>query len=405
MLIKNAKIVLNGNEEIKDILIEDGKIKSIEKNIEISNLKNNSHEIIDAQSNYVLPGIIDPHVHLRDPGLTHKEDFTTGSMACAKGGITTFFDMPNTIPNTTTKDLLLEKKKLHKGNSYVDYGFWFGGSKTNNSKEIKKSQNDAIATKIFMNVSTGNMLVEEDKILEDIFKNSKIVGVHAEGEMVKKAISLAEKYSVPLYLCHLSTKKEIEYLKNAKKKGLKVYGEVTPHHLFLNEEDAIKNPLLRMKPELKTKEDNKALWNAIIDGTIDTIGTDHAPHLLKEKKEKLTFGIPGAENSLEMMLKNVKNGKITLTKLQKIMSENAAKIFGLKNKGKIELGYDGDFVIIDINNSEKITNKNIISKCGWTPYENIEKGGKILMTIVRGNVVYNSSLKNKFINKIGKEVV
>ncbi|WP_300358500.1 dihydroorotase family protein, partial [Fusobacterium sp.] len=340
MLVKNCRLIIDGIEQIKDILIENEKIVSIEDEI----LKKDCGEIIDAEGRYVIPGVIDPHVHMRDPGLTHKEDFTTGSMACAKGGVTTFFDMPNTVPNTITKDNLLEKKKTHIGTSYVDYGFWFGGSKTDNHNEVKEVQNDVVATKVFMNVSTGNMLVEDEKVLENIFKSSKLVGVHAEGEMVQKAISISEKTNVPVYLCHLSTEKEIEYLREAKAKGLKVYGEVTPHHLFLNEKDVEKNPLLRMKPELKTERDNEALWEGILDGTIDTIGTDHAPHRIEEKIEKLTFGIPGVENSLEMMLKAVKCDKISFEKLIKIMSENTAKIFGIKNKGKIALGYDADLV-------------------------------------------------------------
>ena len=398
MLIKNCRMIIDGEEQFKDILVENEKIVSIED--DLSGVS--SDEIIDAAGNYVISGVIDPHVHMRDPGMTHKEDFTTGSMACAKGGITTFFDMPNTVPNTITEETLLEKKKLHKGKSYVDYGFWFGGSKADNHDEVKKVQDKVIATKVFMNVSTGNMLVEDEKVLEDIFKNSKLVGVHAEGEMIPKAISLSEKLDVPVYLCHLSTKEDVQYVREAKKKGLKVYGEVTPHHLFLNISDVEKNPLLRMKPELKTKEDNEALWEGILDGTIDTIGTDHAPHRIEEKKAKLTFGIPGAENSLEMMLKAVRCDKISLEKLMKIMSENTAEIFGLKNKGKIAVGYDADLVIVDMTTEEIISQENVISKCGWTPYEGFEKGGKILTTIVRGNVVFNDG---KFINKIGKEVI
>ena len=398
MLIKNCRIIIDDTEQIKDILIEKEKIVSIENDLS----KVSSDEIIDAEGNYVIPGIIDPHVHMRDPGLTHKEDFTTGSMACAKGGVTTFFDMPNTIPNTITKNELMKKKEIHKGTSYVDYGFWFGGSKEDNHKEVIQIQDKVIATKVFMNVSTGNMLVEDDEILENIFRASKLVGVHAEGEMVKKAILLSEKTNVPVYLCHLSTKEEVQVVREAKKKGIKVYGEVTPHHLFFNVDDVERNPLLRMKPELKTKEDNDALWEGILDGTIDTIGTDHAPHRIEEKQEKLTFGIPGVENSLEMMLKAVKCDKITFEKLMKIMSENTANIFGIKNKGKIALGYDADLVIVDINTEEIIKKENVISKCGWTPYEGFEKGGKILTTIVRGNVVFNDG---KFINKIGKEVI
>ena len=398
MLIKNCRMIIDGEEQFKDILVENEKIVSIED--DLSGVS--SDEIIDAAGNYVISGVIDPHVHMRDPGMTHKEDFITGSMACAKGGITTFFDMPNTVPNTITEEALLEKKKLHKGKSYVDYGFWFGGSKADNHDEVKKVQDKVIATKVFMNVSTGNMLVEDEKVLEDIFKNSKLVGAHAEGEMIPKAISLSEKLDVPVYLCHLSTKEDVQYVREAKKKGIKVYGEVTPHHLFLNVSDVEKNPLLRMKPELKTKEDNEALWEGILDGTIDTIGTDHAPHRIEEKKAKLTFGIPGAENSLEMMLKAVRCDKISLEKLMKIMSENTAEIFGLKNKGKIAAGYDADLVIVDMTTEEIISQENVISKCGWTPYEGFEKGGKILTTIVRGNVVFNDG---KFINKIGKEVI
>lgn len=397
MLIRNCRLIIDGNEEIRDILAEKGKIAAIEKNIE-----GNYENVIDACGNYVLPGIIDPHVHMRDPGMTHKEDFTTGSMACAKGGITLFFDMPNTVPNTITKEALEDKKKEMKNKSYVDYAFWFGGSRADNHEAVKSVQNEVIGTKVFMNVSTGNMLVEDEKVLESIFRNSKLVGVHAEGEMVKKAIELSERCDVPVYLCHLSTKEEVEYVREAKKKGLKVYGEATPHHLFLNVEDVEKNPLLRMKPELKTKEDNEALWAGIIDGTIDTIGTDHAPHRIEEKKAKLTFGIPGAENSLEMMLKAVRCEKISLDKLIKIMSGNQAEIFGLKNKGKISVGYDADLVIVDMTTEEVISQDEVVSKCGWTPYEGFEKGGKILTTMVRGNIVYNNG---EFINKIGKEVI
>ena len=400
MLVKNCRLVIDSTEQVKDILIKDEKIAAIEDNIPAEL----DEEIIDAKGNYVISGVIDPHVHLRDPGLTHKEDFTTGSMACVKGGITLFFDMPNTVPNTITKEALAEKKAMHKGKSYADYAFWFGGSKADNHEDVAEvvKANQAVATKVFMNVSTGNMLVEDDTVLENIFKASKIVGVHAEGEMVEKAIALSEKCNVPVYLCHLSTKEEVKMVRKAKAKGLKVYGEVTPHHLFLNVDDVEKNPLLRMKPELKTKEDNEALWAGIIDGTIDTIGTDHAPHRIEEKREKLTFGIPGAENSLEMMLKAVKCGKISLEKLMEIMSRNTADIFGIKTKGRIAVGYDADLVIVDMNTNEIITNESVVSKCGWTPYENIEKGGKILTTIVRGNVVFNDG---KFINKIGKEVI
>lgn len=400
MLIKNCKTVIEGKETIVDILIADGKIKDIGKNLPSQNFT-----ILDAKENYVLPGIIDAHCHMRDPGLTQKEDFSSGSKACARGGVTTFLDMPNTIPNVITSEILKKKKELALGNSYVDYGFHFGGAKTDNGTEIEKVKNQVASTKIFLNMSTGDMLIEDDIVIENIFKKSKIISVHAENKMVEKAIELCEKYDKTLYLCHLSTKKEVELLKAAKIRGAKIFGEVTPHHLFLNIEDfnrCEKNKmLLNMKPDLKTKSDNEALWKGIADGTIDTIGTDHAPHLLEEKLDKITFGIPSVENSLEIMLKGVDDKKITLNRLIEVMCENPAKIFNIKNKGEIKIGYDADFVIIDKNDNSKINESPVVSKCKWTPYGDFTRGGKVLTTIVRGQIVYSD---NKFFEKIGREI-
>lgn len=396
MLLKNCKILYQGEEKIRDILVEKGKITKIFTCTEVEEL--DIDEIIDMDENWVLPGVIDVHTHMRDPGLSYKEDFETGSKACARGGITTFIDMPNTVPNTTTKEILDDKERNSKKRSYVDYGFHFGGSKLDNSEEIKKVRDRVASTKIFLNMSTGDMLVEEEKVLENLFKESKIISVHAEEEMVDKAIDLARKFKKPLYLCHLSKKSEVEKLRNAKKEGLKIYGEVSPHHLFLD--SSMANSLLIMKPELKSKEDNEALWLGLKDGTIDTIGTDHAPHTLEEKKSKMTYGIPGVENSLEMILKGL-DKKIDMVTLQKIMSENPAKIFGIAGKGKIEVGYDADLVVVDLNNKVVIRNEDVVSKCGWTPYNGIVGGGKVLLTMVRGHIVYDGK---KFIKKIGEGV-
>ena len=400
MIIKNAKLACNNN--IASIIIRDGKIKKIDIN---NNNDIKDDVIIDANYNYVLCGIVDPHVHMRDPGLTHKEDFYSGSKAAARGGVTTFLDMPNTIPNTITKEKLEEKKNMMIGKSYVDYGFHFGGSKSDNSEDIKQIIDKAASTKIFLNASTGNMLVEDDKILYKLFEASKIVTVHAEEKKVDKAIEIARQTNTPLYLCHLSLESEINSLKRAKDSGMIIYGEATPHHLFLNTEDVNKNDknkmLLRMKPELREKSDNKALWNAILDGTIDTIGTDHAPHLLSEKLEKLTFGIPSVEHSLELMFNKVKDATIDIKLLTKIMSENAAKIFAIKNKGLLKEGFDADFVIADLNDESIIEEKDIITKAAWSPYIGFKRGAKVITTIVRGNVVYNNG---KFYEGFGKEV-
>lgn len=396
MLIKNCRILLDGVEVIKDILVEERKIAKIFNCSEVEEL--DIDEIIDVEGKWVLPGVIDVHTHMRDPGLSHKEDFETGSKACAKGGVTTFIDMPNTVPNTITEEILVEKEKKSLGRSYVDYGFHFGGSKKDNSAEIKKVRGRVASTKIFLNMSTGDMLVEDEKILENLFRESKIVSVHAEEKMVERAIDLARKFRKPLYLCHLSKASEVELLKQAKEEGLKVYGEVAPHHLFLNEKDA--NNLLIMKPELKSEEDNEALWRGIKEGVIDTIGTDHAPHLLSEKEAKTTFGIPGVENSLELMLTEV-GKRLSMKKLQEIMCENPAKIFGIKNKGKIQVGYDADFAVVDISDKYVIKNSDVVSKCGWTPYENMKTGGRVVGTIVRGKLVYDGK---EFLNKEGKGV-
>ena len=401
MLVKNCKLVVENNQEIiRDILIEDGVITKIDENIQAE-----GHEIVDAQSNYVLPGIIDVHTHMRDPGLTHKEDFTSGSKACARGGVTTFIDMPNTIPVTVTEKALMDKKDMMVGRSYVDYGFHFGGSKKDNSEEIKKVLDKVASTKIFLNMSTGDMLIENEKVVENIFRESKIISVHAEEGMVEKAIEFCKKYDKELYLCHLSKASEIELLRKAKAEGVKVFGEVTPHHLFLNVDDVNATErskmLLRMKPELKEKSDNEALWKALADGTLDSIGTDHAPHLIEEKLAKLTYGVPSVENSLEMMLNGVKENRITFERLIEVMCKNPAKIFKIKNKGNIAVGYDGDLVIVDINDNSPIKDDKVITKANWTPFENCNRGGRVLTTILRGEIVYN---KGNFNGIHGREV-
>jgi len=401
MLVKNCKLVVENNQEIiRDILIEDGVITKIDENIQAE-----GHEIVDAQYNYVLPGIIDVHTHMRDPGLTHKEDFTSGSKACARGGVTTFIDMPNTIPVTVTEKALMDKKDMMVGRSYVDYGFHFGGSKKDNSEEIKKVLDKVASTKIFLNMSTGDMLIENEKVVENIFRESKIISVHAEEGMVEKAIEFCKKYDKELYLCHLSKASEIELLKQAKTEGVKVFGEVTPHHLFLNVDDVNATErskmLLRMKPELKEKSDNEALWKALADGTLDSIGTDHAPHLIEEKLAKLTYGVPSVENSLEMMLNGVKESRITFERLIEVMCKNPAKIFKIKNKGDIAVGYDGDLVIVDINDNSPIKDDKVITKANWTPFENCNRGGRVLTTILRGEIVYN---KGNFNGIHGREV-
>ena len=399
-----------------EILINGEIIQKISENIDESRFENNENtKIIDIEEKLVMPGVIDVHTHMREPGITYKEDFTTGSRACAKAGITTFYDMPNTIPTTTTLENLLEKKKLASEKAIVNFGFHFGGSKNDNVEEIKKvlSSGEANTVKIFMNVTTGEMLIEDDDILKKVFKNSKLVLVHAENEMIDKAIELNKNCGKGLYVCHIPSENELKKVINAKKnnelntKEHPIYAEVTPHHLFLNteiRESTERNKmLLRMKPELREKSDNEFLWEAINRGEIDTIGTDHAPHLISEKLKKITFGMPGVETSLALMINAFNEGKISLEMIQKLMCENPAKIMKIEKRGKLEEGFFADIIVVDTQKEWIVAvDDRIESKCGWTPYENWKLKGKNTLTIVNGEIVY----KNGKINDIhkGKEI-
>lgn len=399
MLIKNCNLISEGQKGIVDIHIENGVIKAIGPNL---NIKDN--EIIDAQSHLVIPGIIDAHCHFRDPGLTYKEDFLSGSQACAKGGVTTFIDMPNTKPQTTTYELLIDKINLAKQKSIVDFGFHFGAG-SDNVEEIKKANHLVASTKIFFNLSTGDMMIKDKEALEKIYAASKMVSVHAEDESLDIAIQLAQQFNKPLNVCHVSSTRDISVCENAQRQGLNINVEVTPHHLLLNEDvwsnNKMMKHLLLTKPHIRTKQDNLSLWQAIKNNVISSIGTDHAPHLWNEKISEEKYGIPSIEFSLELMLKYFQAQNISLALLVELMCHQPARFFKIKHKGFIKQGYDGDLVIIDLNNQSMITNDEVVSKSKWSPYHGTVRQAKVLTTIVRGNVVYQNGVFNKH---QGKEI-
>jgi dihydroorotase len=394
-LLKNCKIVQDGKEHVCNILIEDGKIAGIGRGVE------RKGRVIDIAGKHVLPGIIDPHVHFREPGLTHKEDFRTGSRAAAAGGVTTFLDMPNTKPPTFTIGLLDEKRRLAGQKSIVNFGFHFGASADGNVGEIRQVSN-VPGVKVYMNATTGNLLVEDRQLLEKVFCTANRVAVHAEREMVGKAILLREKTGTPLYLCHISMKSEIEEIRQAKKKHPKLYAEVTPHHLFLSEKDDTSS-LTKVLPSLKTRRDQDALWDAISDGTVDTIGTDHAPHTLEEKQgDNIPSGFPSIETRLPLLLDAVNKGRLSLTRLTELCCHNPARIFNIRNKGFIRDGYDADLTVVDMELVKEVRNQELFTKCGWTPYNGMTLKGWPVMTIVNGNVVYGNGVIDE--SHRGKEV-
>lgn len=391
LLIKNGQVFTNGKLELLDILIEDGKIKKLTKE------QANAKKVIDASNKIILPGMIDCHVHFRDPGFPNKEDFLSGSKAAAKGGVTTILDMPNNKPPTIKIKDLNKKRAIAKRKSLVNYGFHFGCS-DNNINEIKKLNNVA-SVKIYLNETTGNLIVNKSTTIAKVLNNAKFVTVHAEDSSLKKIVLIAKKLRKKFYMCHISSKRELKYIRANKKS---IFVEVTPHHLFLTKKDR-KNmgPFAYMKPILKTKEDQRYLWDALQTGYIDVIASDHAPHTYEEKKKFKPAGVPGVETTVPLLLDSVNKQKIFIQDMVRYVSENPAKIFKIKHKGFIKEGYDADLMIVDMDMKKKIRNQDMATKVKWSPFEYKLIVGWPVMTIVNGNVVYD---KGKFFNFKGKEV-
>lgn len=376
-------------------------------------------ETIDGTGLHLIPALIDPHVHFRVPGAEHKEDWRSGARAAIAGGVTTVLDMPNNTPVCTTVDRLREKKKLiHAQLTEVEiplrYGLYLGADK-NAVNEIAPSKNECVAIKIFMGSSTGNLLVDDnasfEKICEIAARENMLVAVHAEDEAsiqenikkivnsdvavhsnirdrnvavtaLKKAIAATKKYGNRLYILHASTKEEVELVRQAKNEGLPIFLETTPHHLFLNESFyTTLGTKAQMNPPLRTDEDQEALFAGIMDGTIDTIGTDHAPHTLEEKNlpyGKAPSGVPGIETLLPMLITAAFEGKISLEKIIEVTSRNAQKIFKLES--------NDDVVLVDMNTEREVIGKNLKTKCGWSPFEGWKLKGWPVYTVLKGKV-------------------
>lgn len=345
-----------------------------------------------------LPGLIDPHVHLREPGATHKEDFETGTMTAIAGGYTTLLDMPNNPEPTISLDALQRKTELAGNRIYCDVGFHFGAT-AKASKYFETVKNRVFGLKVYMNHTTGPLLVEEPDDLETIFSTwprNRPILVHAEGKTLCNAIDLAEKHKQRLHVCHLATEEEVLMVKSAKEAGLAVTCEVTSHHLFLTENDVLdKGAFAVMRPPLATQKDQKALWDNL--DVIDMIASDHAPHSREEKlnSEKPPFGIPGLETTLPLMLTAVSQGRLSLDRLVELTSTNPKRIFNIGDMPET-------YTVVDLKHSYIVDSKNLKTKAGWTPFEGMRVVGKVAKVVLRGNVVFDG--ENVLQPAIGKVV-
>ncbi|WP_313214025.1 dihydroorotase [Soonwooa sp.] len=427
-LIKNVKIVNEGQIFESDLLIENDLISKIAKNIPESE----ADKVIDATGKYLLPGVIDDQVHFREPGLTHKGDIASESKAAIAGGITSFIDQPNTLPNAVTQELLEEKYKLGADKSYANYSFSMGGTNDNLEEVLKTNPKNVAAIKLFLGSSTGNMLVDNPETLEKIFGSTKmLICVHCEDEDTikentekykseygddipvkfhhlirsaeacykssSKAIELAKKTGARLHIFHLSAAKEMDLFQNdIPLKDKKITAEVCVHHLtFTNDDYETKGALIKWNPAVKTQKDKDGLWEALLDDRIDVIATDHAPHTWEEKQNvytKCPSGAPLVQHSLVLMLENYHRKKISLEKIVEKMCHNPAILFELDKRGFVKEGYKADLVLVDMDNPWTIEKNNILYKCGWSPLEGTNLKSKITQTFVNGHLAYDNGI-------------
>ena len=434
ILIKNATIVNEEKIFKSDLLIVDDLISQISSNISTPN----DCKVIDALGKILIPGLIDDQVHFREPGLTHKATINSESKAAVAGGITSFIEMPNTVPQTTTINELNKKFEIADKSSYANYSFMFGATNSNLDEIKKVNKNEVAALKIFLGSSTGDMLVDDQQILRDIFSTTDlIIVVHSEDEQIikenlkkyktkynsnipfechskirseeaclkstKKIIELAKETNARLHVFHLSTKVESLLFQNdIPLEEKKITSEVCVHHLWFSDKDyKDKQSFIKWNPAIKTDNDREGLWNALLDDRIDVIATDHAPHTLEEKSKPYLdcpSGGPLVQHALVSMIQHHLNNKISLQKIVTKMCHNPAILFQIKKRGYIRKGYYADLVLIDINKPWTVKKENILYKCNWSPFEGLQFDSQVTHTIVNGKLVYENGLFNSILS-------
>jgi dihydroorotase len=424
-LIKNGLVINEGKKVHQDLLVVDGIIEKIG-----NDLSDSQATVIDAEGLYVMPGWIDDQVHFREPGLTHKGELYTESRAAVAGGITSYMEMPNTVPNALTQELLDQKYQRAAQVSLANYSFFMGASNDNIEEVLKTNPKNVCGVKVFMGSSTGNMLVDAPETLTKIFSEvPMLIATHCEDEATIRrntaifsekygedvpiemhpvirdeeacylsssmAVDLAKKYGARLHILHISTAKELSLFRNDMPLTEKrITAEACLHHLWFSEEDyATKGSFIKWNPAVKKASDREAIWEAVNDGRIDVLATDHAPHTIEEKKQsyfKAPSGGPLVQDALLALLEKSKQGKITLEKLVEKASHNVATLFNIDRRGFLREGYHADIVLVNPNASRTVTKENILYKCGWSPFEGETFSHRIEKTFVNGRIAYDN---------------
>lgn len=428
-LIKSINIVNEGTIIVSDVLIQNGRIEKIAPVI-------NTHaqlKEINGENRFLLPGVIDDQVHFREPGLTHKATIYTEARAAVAGGVTSFMEMPNTMPPAFTQELLEDKYGIAANTSLANYSFFMGTSNDNAEEALKtNNKKDRVCgLKIFMGSSTGGLLVDNPLALDKLFSESEVlIATHCENEKIIQAnieklrqagksltasdhpiirneencfessfyaIQFAKKHNSRLHILHISTEKELQLFTNMiPLKDKRITAEVCVHHLHFTADDYSRlGNLIKCNPAIKAAHNKTALWNALLDDRLDVIATDHAPHTWQEKNEpyeKAHAGLPLVQHSLLLMLHYVKEGRITIEKMVEKMSHAVADCFQIANRGYIKEGYFADLVIVDMNQSTTVKKENILYKCGWSPLEGVGFPAAITHTFVNGNLVYGNGV-------------